>query len=94
MKILVTGGLGFVGINIVRGLAAQPGVQVVAADVLGWDCPGGAATAAIGAMANTSATSAIQKKIGLACFMNLVSLSVFVARFGLFFRIQPRVKIT
>ena len=34
MKILVTGGLGFVGINIVRGLAAQPGVQVVAADVL------------------------------------------------------------
>ena len=37
MKILVTGGLGFVGINIVRGLAAQPGVQVVAADVLPWD---------------------------------------------------------
>ena len=37
MKILVTGGLGFVGVNIVRGLAAQPGVQVVAADVLPWD---------------------------------------------------------
>ncbi|MBP8293282.1 MAG: NAD(P)-dependent oxidoreductase [Caldilineaceae bacterium] len=39
MKILVTGGLGFVGINIVRGLAAQPGVQVIAADVLPWDEP-------------------------------------------------------
>ena len=37
MKILVTGGLGFVGINIVRGLAARPGVRVVAADVLPWD---------------------------------------------------------
>lgn len=37
MKVLVTGGLGFVGINIVRGLAARPGVRVVAADVLPWD---------------------------------------------------------
>jgi len=37
MKILVTGGLGFVGINLVRGLAARPGVRVVAADVLPWD---------------------------------------------------------
>ncbi len=37
MQILVTGGLGFVGINIVRGLAALPGMQVVAADVLPWD---------------------------------------------------------
>jgi nucleoside-diphosphate-sugar epimerase len=39
MKILVTGGLGFVGINIVRGLAAQPGVHVVTADVLPWTEP-------------------------------------------------------
>ena len=37
MKILVTGGLGFVGVNLVRGLAARPGVQVVVADVLPWD---------------------------------------------------------
>ena len=37
MKILVTGGLGFVGVNLVRGLAARPGVRVVAADVLPWD---------------------------------------------------------
>lgn len=37
MKILVTGGLGFVGVNIVRGLAAQAGVQIVAADRLPWD---------------------------------------------------------
>ena len=37
MRILVTGGLGFVGVNLVRGLAAQPGVRVVAADVLPWD---------------------------------------------------------
>lgn len=34
MKILVTGGLGFVGINIVRFLAEQLGVMVVAADLL------------------------------------------------------------
>lgn len=33
MKILVTGGLGFVGINIVRALAGQEGVSVVAADL-------------------------------------------------------------
>lgn len=37
MRLLVTGGLGFVGINLVRGLAAQQGVRVVAADVLPWD---------------------------------------------------------
>jgi len=37
MKILVTGGLGFVGVNLVRGLAERPGVRVVAADVLPWD---------------------------------------------------------
>jgi len=37
MKILVTGGLGFVGINLVRGLAALPDARVVAADVLPWD---------------------------------------------------------
>jgi UDP-glucose 4-epimerase len=33
MKILVTGGLGFVGINVVRVLAAKEGTSVVAADV-------------------------------------------------------------
>jgi UDP-glucose 4-epimerase len=33
MKILVTGGLGFVGINLVRFLAAQPGTTVIAADL-------------------------------------------------------------
>jgi nucleoside-diphosphate-sugar epimerase len=34
MKILVTGGLGFVGINLVRSLAESPENQVVAADLL------------------------------------------------------------
>lgn len=33
MKILVTGGLGFVGINVVRLLAAKEGTSVVAADL-------------------------------------------------------------
>lgn len=37
MRILVTGGLGFVGINIVRGLAVQPDVHVIAADLLRCD---------------------------------------------------------
>ena len=37
VKILITGGLGFVGINLVRGLAAHAGVSVVAADLLPWD---------------------------------------------------------
>ncbi len=32
MKILVTGGLGFVGLHCVQVLAGQPGVQVIAAD--------------------------------------------------------------
>ena len=33
MKILITGALGFVGINLVRALAAKPGVTVIAADL-------------------------------------------------------------
>jgi UDP-glucose 4-epimerase len=33
MKILITGGLGFVGINLVRFLADQPGTTVFAADL-------------------------------------------------------------
>ncbi len=37
MNILVTGGLGFVGINLVRVLAQQASVQVIAADLLPWD---------------------------------------------------------
>lgn len=37
VKVLITGGLGFVGINLVRGLAAHSGVSVVAADLLPWD---------------------------------------------------------
>jgi UDP-glucose 4-epimerase len=37
MKVLITGGLGFVGINLVRDLAQQPGVEVIAADLLALD---------------------------------------------------------
>jgi UDP-glucose 4-epimerase len=37
MKILVTGGLGFVGVNVVRALADHEGVQVIAADMQPWD---------------------------------------------------------
>lgn len=37
VRILITGGLGFIGINLVRGLAAHTGVSVVAADLLPWD---------------------------------------------------------
>jgi len=37
MKILVTGGLGFVGINLVRFLADQPATKVVAADLAAMD---------------------------------------------------------
>jgi len=37
MRILVTGGLGFVGINIVAGLATEKVDAVIAADLLSWN---------------------------------------------------------
>ncbi len=37
MNILLTGGAGFVGINLARSLAARAGVRVIAADVRAWD---------------------------------------------------------
>ena len=40
MNILLTGGAGFVGINLVRSLADRDGVRVIAADVRAWNAAG------------------------------------------------------